>query len=149
MLRSILKTIHLVSLCIFLGSIATYIFLGELVPESNQMALALNRQWVLQSTTYLTIIAMCITGLTGVLLSGIPRARWIQIKLIGFVGILLNTFFFVYPAIQSSVELLGKDEQGFEAALMNEAIFGGVNILLILILIVIAIRKPKFSRQAN
>lgn len=146
-MRALIKTIHLVSLCVFFGSIATYIFLGAITPEGDPQALALSREWVLTSTTYLTVISMCITGLTGLLLSGKPQRFWVWTKLLGFTVICLNTYFFVYPAIVESNLTLGIDEIKFQAALQNEAIFGAINIILILLLIVVAVTKPKLSRE--
>ena len=144
-MKNLMKIVHLISLCVFFGSIVTYVFLGLITPETDMHALALNREWVLKSTTYLTGVAMCTTGFTGLVLSGKPKSFWVWAKLFSFMLICLNTYFFVYPAIVTSTLALGTDELKFLEALEYEAVFGAFNIVLILMSIVFAVSKPKLS----
>ena len=146
-MKKLLKILHLTSLSIFVGSIATYIFIGALVPENNEMAMELNRRWIATSTWYLTITSMWVTGLTGILMSGKPKKPWLWAKLAGFIGIGINTHLFIYPAIMKSKSSLGTDSDAFQSAMLQEAIFGAVNIVLILFMISIAVLKPKFSKK--
>ncbi|MBU2713439.1 hypothetical protein [Zooshikella harenae] len=151
-MRSLVKTIHLIALAVFLGSIITYIFAGVFIPEGNAHALTLNRQFVFTGTKLLTIPAMLVTGITGLLLMGKPNQRWLWVKLIGFVVIALNTYLFIYPAIDDSVAFLSENKiELFDGALMKEAIFGALNILLIIALVFVATKKPSFfaNRKAN
>jgi hypothetical protein len=147
-MKKLLKILHLISLSVFVGSIATYIFLGALVPENNELAMELNRQWVATSTLYLTITSIWVTGLTGILLSGKPNKPWLWAKLTGFIGIGINTHLFIYPAIVESKSFLGINNDAFQSAMQQEAIFGAVNIILILFMVSIAVLKPKFSRNS-
>lgn len=146
-MKSMLKILHLASLSVFVGSIATYIFFGALIPENSELAMELNREWVATSTFYLTIISMWITGLTGILMSGKPKKLWLWAKLTGFIGIGINTHLFIYPAIVESKSSLGINNDVFQSAMQQEAIFGAVNIILILSMISIAVLKPTFSKK--
>jgi len=144
-MKTSLKILHIISLSIFLGSIATYIFLGSLISENQTVALELNRQWVASSTGYLTIPAMWLTGLTGLLMRRKSTARWLWAKLVGFIFIVLNTHVFIYPAILTSVTSVGENSIQFNEAMQQEAAFGAINLLLIITLIAIASIKPKFA----
>lgn len=147
-MKSLLKVIHLISLSIFIGSIATYIFLGILIPNDSELAMELNREWVAKSTLYLTIVSLWITGLTGILMSGKPKELWLWGKVIGFICISVNTHLFIYPAIIESKSSLGINNDVFQNAMQQEAIFGAVNIIIILFLVIIAVLKPKFLKKS-
>ncbi len=151
-MRYSLKILHLISLSIFFGSIATFIFLGEIIPPDDLSALRISRELVASGTAYLTLPALFATGLTGVLMSGKPNTRWLWSKVIGFILIALNTIAFIYPAIEASLLHIGTHTNGsgsdeFTAAMQQEAIFGGLNLLLIFSLIAIATIKPSFKRK--
>lgn len=145
-MKSILKVIHLLSFAVFLGSISTYIFFGEIIAKDNLVAMGFNRDWVSTGTAYLTISSMWITGITGILMSGIPKKRWMWAKVIGFILIALNTYIFIYPAIILSRTTLNNNFEIFQSAMLQEAIFGALNLLLIIILVSIAAIKPKLSK---
>ena len=127
-MKSLLKVIHLLSISVFIGSIATYVFIGALVPDNNALAMELNRIWVAKSTLYLTITSIWVAGLTGILMSGKPKQPWLWGKLLGFVGIAVNTHLFVYPAIIASRSTLSVKGEAFQNAMQQEAIFGAINI---------------------
>jgi len=146
-MKNSLKAIHIIAITIFFGSIATYIYLGILVPENYPEALALNRQWIAACTGTLTIPALWITGFTGILLSGKPQNRWLWAKLIGFGIAAFNTQVFIYPAILKSVATVESNPTEFQSAMQQEALFGAINVLLILLLIGFAIAKPKLGQN--
>lgn len=147
-MKSGLKILHLISLSIFIGSIASYIFFGALIPENDALAMKLNREWVATSTFYLTIVSLWVTGLTGILMSGKPKAPWLWAKLIGFICIVVNTHLFIYPAIIESKTSLGINNDAFQSAMQQEAIFGAINILIIVCMVTIAVLKPRFSNKS-
>ncbi len=148
-MRTLLKTIHLTSIAVFFGSIATYIFLGMLVPEGDNQAMQLNRQWVTEGTGLLTLPALWLAGISGILLSGKPKATWIWLKAGGFTVITLNAYLFVYPAIKLSLESVNGPIEVFDSATMQEAIFGAFNVIMALLLTAIAIKKPFRRRQTT
>ncbi|NIY83005.1 hypothetical protein [Vibrio hepatarius] len=145
-MKSILKVIHLLSFAVFLGSISTYIFFGEIIAKDDLVAMGFNRDWVSTGTAYLTIGSMWITGITGMLMSGVPKKRWLWAKVFGFILIVLNTYIFIYPAIVLSRTALNDNSELFQSAMLQEAIFGAVNLLLIIILVAVATLKPKLRR---
>ena len=147
-MKSLLKVVHLVSLSIFIGSIATYIFFGTLIPAGSEMAMELNREWIAKSTLYLTIGSIWSTGLTGILMSGKPKELWLWGKVLGFICIAVNTHLFIYPAIIESKSSLGTNSDVFQSAMQQEAIFGAVNIIIILFMVFIAVLKPAFSKKS-
>ncbi|MEH6631127.1 MAG: hypothetical protein V7776_09880 [Halopseudomonas aestusnigri] len=151
-MKYLLKILHLISLSIFFGSIATFIFLGEIIPPDDLSALKISRELVASGTAYLTLPALFATGLTGILMSGKPKSRWLWSKVVGFILIALNTTAFIYPAIETSLLHMdshtnGSSSGAFTAAMQQEAIFGGLNLLLIFSLIAIATIKPSFKRR--
>lgn len=146
-MKSLLKILHLLGLSIFLGSIATYIFFGTLIQADDKLAMELNREWVVKSTYYLTITSLWITGLTGVLMSRVPKKPWLWAKLFGFIAIGINTHLFIYPAILKSKSSLGIHNDIFQNAMQQEAVFGAINIIIIVSMVSIATIKPKFSKK--
>lgn len=144
-MKKALKVIHLIAVSCFLGSIVTYIVFGALAGK-DPVALHFNRAWVSSSTIYLTISAMWVAGITGLLMSGIPRANWLRAKLLGFVVILVNTYFLVSPAITQSLQYVDVGGDQFASAVRQEAVFGGVNLVLIVLLIALSVAKP-FGRK--
>ncbi len=146
-MKKLLKTLHFIGLAIFFGSIAAYIFFGSQIPKNDLAALTLNRQWVASATAYLTIPAMWLVGLTGLLMSGKPKRRWLWIKLVTFAVIALNTHLFIFPAILASLSFVGGNPDLFSAAMQREAGFGALNVLLILTLIGIATFKPPLGQK--
>ena len=147
-MRYLLKVLHLLSLAIFFGSIVTYIFMGELVSGEGIASLKVSRELTASGTLYLTLPALFLTGLTGVLMSGKPNTRWLWSKVIGFILIAVNTKAFIYPAIEASVLNFDKPE-AYSTAMQQEVIFGGINLFLILSLIAIAVIKPRFKRKSK
>lgn len=145
-MKSTLKILHIIGLSIFLGSIVTYIFFSTLIQADDNLAMALNRQWVATSTYYLTICALWIIGLTGILMSRVPKTYWLWAKLFGFITIAINTHLFIYPAILESNNSLGINNDLFQTSMQQEAIFGAINIIIIIFLIAIAIVKPRFKK---
>lgn len=147
-MKKTLKVIHLVAVSCFLGSIVTYIMFGILAGK-EPVALHFNRVWVNSSTTYLTISAMWVAGITGLLMSGIPRANWLKAKLLGFVVIVANTYMLVGPAVTQSLQHVDAGGDKFASAVRQEAIFGGVNLVLIVLLITLSVAKPFGRKQRS
>ena len=146
-MRTFLKTLHLLGFVGFLGSIVTFIVLGQLLPEKQGLALRFNREWVAACTSYLTIPSLWLAGLSGIAMSGIPKVKWLWLKLFGFAAITANTYLLVNPAIKSSLKYMDTGGEPLTSALQHEAIFGGVNLILILLLIIIAIVKPQWGKR--
>lgn len=147
-MKKALKVIHLVAVSCFLGSIVTYIMFGILAGK-EPVALHFNRIWVSSSTTYLTISAMWGAGMTGLLMSGIPRANWLKAKLLGFVVIVANTYMLVGPAVTQSLQYVDAGGDKFASAVRQEAIFGGVNLVLIVLLVTLSVAKPFGRKQRS
>ncbi|WP_265644373.1 hypothetical protein [Verminephrobacter aporrectodeae] len=146
--RTLLKTIHFLGLSLFLGSIVSYVVIGIVVDSSA--AQAFSRTYVLTGTTWVTIPALWVLGLTGIMLSGIPGALWQKVKIIGFVLVALNTHVFILPAISNSVYFLKQGEQDMlEQALHTEAVAGFVNLALTITLMVVAVGKLRAARRAG
>lgn len=136
-----IKIVHLIALACFLGSIITYITLSTFINEQNTNEILLNREWILQSTKFLTIPALLILIFTGIILTSFSRQKWHIFKIVGAVIILINTFFMILPAIENSLFQIEKDIEKFQLAMQQEAIFGAINLIFILLLIIISVKN--------
>ena len=147
-MRVFLKTLHLISLSIFLGSIISYIMICEITYDD--ISLSFSRYFIMMGTQFLTIPAMWAVGITGIIISGIPKNLWMKIKAIGFMLVMLNTHLFIFPAIRDAViSLKDNNHVMFKSATSIEAIAGFVNIVLIITLIVVAVKKRQFLSRSR
>ena len=146
-MKKLFKILHIISITVFFGSIATYILFGELITPNDTQAWELNRLLVAKGTLYLTLPAMWIAGISGLLMSGRPKTRWLWLKLGGFLVAAINTHVFVYPAIMTSLGAVNNNETLFQSAMLDEAVFGAVNVVLIITLVVVAVVKPKLGTK--
>ncbi|MHA1152839.1 MAG: DUF2269 family protein [Alphaproteobacteria bacterium] len=151
------KAVHLLGVVMFFGSILGHITVG-LVPgakDDPQTALIV-REAIAVATAYLTL-----PGLTVVLFSGIfmivkgklpiLKIRWLTLHALFGLLIALNAAFMLYP---TGRELLQTASQVVAGALpmerlhaieAREAAFGAANLLLCLLMVFIAVIKPRFG----
>jgi membrane protein YdbS with pleckstrin-like domain len=139
----LLKAIHLLGLSAFLGSIFSYIVMG-IAAESQSLPLYLaNRQLVLYTTDALTLPSLLLIMVSGILLALLRRRydyRWLLAKFGMAVAMMVIAQGWIRPAIEDAIIQLAAGQQGavYERAMQQEAIAGGINILLCLLLLIIA-----------
>ena len=148
----LLKAIHLLALATFIGSIFSYIVMG-IAAESQSLPLYLaNRQLVLHTTDALTLPSLLLTMISGILLALLRRRydyRWLAAKLGTSIAMMVIAQGWIRPAIEDAITQLAAGQQGaaYEQAMQQEAIAGGINILLCLLLLLVAQAGWRFRRK--
>lgn len=154
-MRKTLKTIHMLGLSVFLGSIAVYIALStqHLVPGTE--AFAQLRDQIALGTRCLTLPGLLATIASGLGLLWVNRRqlqRWQIAKAVVGLLLLSNTWLLVEPAIKSAailstVAIFSQHTMGeLAAALKTETLAGAVNVALACLEIWLAIFRPPLTR---
>lgn len=148
-----LKLFHYLGLLLFLGSIFVYILISSLTSHSSLEGLVFARQIIYTGTLFLTIPGLGLVLLSGLVMTGkyygFGKHRWLNIKQFLTLIILLNTIFFLLPIIKEGLQWAKlSQEVGFllpeyQASYQQETILGGINVMLSITSIVVAIWKPK------
>lgn len=152
-----LKLFHYLGLMLFLGSIFVYILISGLTSHNSLENLVFARQIIHTGTLFLTIPGLGLVLLSGFVMTakyyGFDKHLWLNLKQFLTLIILFNTAFLVLPAIGDALQLAKlSQETGFllpeyQAAYQQEAIFGGINVMLSIVSMVVAIWKPKARRK--
>ena len=107
MLRG-LKLAHFGGLVIFLGSILTFIVISSLIEGASLENIAFGRKIISTGTNVLTLPGMWVLAITGVWMGykryGLKQ-RFFQIKLLLVSLVVLNTYLFIEPAVNSATEI--------------------------------------------
>jgi hypothetical protein len=143
----------------FFGSILGHAIAGVVSASSNDPGVFnIVRQVVEVETVYLTLPGLIIFTLSGIamLVVGkmpVRKIKWLAIHIAIGVLVILNAFIVLIPVGTEILETSQKLVDGsvtLEALheLKNrEAIFGALNIAACLVLITLAVIKPKFGKQ--
>jgi len=136
-----LKLLHFGGLVIFLGSILTFIVISALIEGASLDNIAFGRKIISTGTNVLTLPGMWLLAITGVWMGYLRygvKQRFFQLKLLLITLVVVNAHFLIAPAVASATELAERSlAQGqllpaYQAAYMQESIFGAVNVLLTL-----------------
>lgn len=151
MLRNSLKVLHILGLVFFLGSIITFIIASELSNESDLVGLVFARELISTGTLIITIPGMWLVIVTGIgmaIISARLKQTWVRIKFVVSIIIALNAHAFIMNAVTEATLLANKSllkgviHIDYLQAYTEESIFGAINVLLILSLIIVAVFKP-------
>jgi len=158
MTRNLLKVIHLLGLVTFLGSILVFILVSELNNHASLERLAAAREIISTGVLVFTLPGMWLAVLSGIALayrSGRLRNGVVQLKAALSLLIVVNAHLMVVPNVtkatavaQQSLQAGSLDPQYAHLYLM-ESVFGGVNVVLIFTLIILAVAKlrPQVARH--
>jgi len=101
-MRKLMKVLHYLGLILFLGSILSYILISALAKGSTLANLVFALQVINAGVRFLTLPGLLLMIVTGVILTakhyGFLRTRWLNIKHVLIVNIVVNTFPFILPA---------------------------------------------------
>lgn len=159
-MNTFLKGFHLVALAIFLGSIPGHILLGAMGdPARDLEGFAVLMQAKQMNVQWLTVPGLVITLLSGLTLMvrrGIKpsRNRWLTAKLALVVLVALNGALILGPLSREMATMAqhavqaGALPSAFATLEGREAIFGAVNLAMILTIIGLVVAKPAL-RRAN
>ena len=145
-----LKLAHFSGLVIFLGSIITFTVISALIEGASLENIAFGRKIISAGTNALTLPGMWVLAITGIWMGykryGLKQ-RFFQIKLLLITLVVINTYFFIAPAVTSATEIavrsLAQNQllQEYNTAYMQESIFGAVNVLLTIAAAVVGVWK--------
>ena len=145
------KVVHFLGLTLFLGSILTFVVVSSLTKGAGLADLVFGRRLISAGTSSLTLPGMWLILVSGIVLTingkWFWRHKWLNIKHIVIVVVVLNAHFLVVPAVASALVLAqqslsqGALNPGYDPAYMRESVFGGTNVLLVLFAMVAAIWK--------
>lgn len=153
-MTNVTKLFHLAGLVMFLGGILGTIMLNAVVGnDTNPILIDHQRQFVSAITWGLTIPGMWVISLSGLFMVrlrkySLLKTRWLTIKFVLFLVILINGTFLLAPLVNEVTSLASQSAlQGILATdyltqKTLEDTFGAVNFFLILISILLAVFKP-------
>lgn len=154
-MRKTTRMIHLLALCLFVGSIPAHIFVGRLAgPAQGTEAFAVYLTAKQSLTTGLTFTGLVLTLITGALLAasskGVFRQRWLRLKLILTPLIVINGALILSPLGERMKDMAVAAAAGplpaeFHAAVTREAVAGAINLLLILAIVALSVFRPKLG----
>lgn len=145
-----LKLFHLGGLILFLGSVFTFIVISASFTDATLQGIAFGRQIISTGTKFLTIPGIWLITLSGIFMGYRKysfKQRFVQVKLVLALLILLNTYFLIVPSAKEATELAvsslvkGYLPLEYSDAYIKESIWGAVNVLLAIIAMVTGIWK--------
>jgi len=146
-MKSVIKFIHLLGIILFLGSIFTFILVSALVQDKPLSDLAFGRQVIAAGMKMLTLPALWIIVLSGILLGkGKWQGKYFQVKLALGLVILLNAHFVIADAVlhasrlAAGASVTGVLSPDYLLAYTKESVMGAVNVLLALFAMGYALR---------
>lgn len=153
---TIAKLVHYLALTMFVGSIFSHIVLGITMGSDFQRVVTILE---VKSTITATLICsgLIILVVSGFLLAFIRRRRgvqaWLKVKLFFVTLIIANAFFVLSPlglerVSQAKIALSnGSFESSFLKLGLKEDIFGTANLVMVLIIITLSIRRRVFPKR--
>jgi hypothetical protein len=156
-MRKTFKTVHMLGLALFLGSIAVYVALSTQHWVPGTPAFAQLRAQILLATRYVTVPGLLATLASGVGLLWVNRRqlkRWQIAKAVVGVLLLVNTWVLVGPAIEAAAALSATASSSAQAlggllsAVKLETAAGALNLLLAAIEILLAVCRPELRRRS-
>ncbi len=152
-MKRTLKFAHYLGLTLFLGSIFTFLVVSTLTKGGSLTDLLFARRVISTGTFVLTLPGMWLIAISGTVLMlreyGFNEYRWLNIKNVAIILIILNSYFFIVPAMTEALELAqasvlaGTLNPDYGSAYMKESVFGAVNVLLVLASMAVGIWKSR------
>ncbi|MEK8015992.1 MAG: DUF2269 family protein [Candidatus Parabeggiatoa sp.] len=158
-----IKVLHILGVVLFFGSILGHAVAGIVSSGSTSPELLyIVRQVVEAETIYLTVpglILFSITGIALIVIGKLPirKLRWLTAHVAIGVIVILNAILFLAPTGQELLEASQQLASGGTAVSLEqihaletkEAVFGAINIISCLILVTIAVIKPKWGGRTQ
>jgi hypothetical protein len=158
----LLKTCHLLGLTLFLGSILGHIVASVAAGAPGGASFLYAREHIALATRFLTLPGLALSIVSGIALVVLSRLsplrhRWLAAKIALTLAVMANSALFLAPAgarALAGAVALSRGDSGAMAdvvvALRVEQYAGAANILLILLIVVLGVFKPRLQshRQA-
>ena len=153
-----LKVLHIIGMALLLGSIFAHIAAGRVPGAGTEpAAMVFARQTIDVATRSVTLPGLALAIVSGILMvllgpAGVLKRRW-QLAHMALAAIVVAvTFIVMIPAGREilatalAIAAGSKPADAFSAVALPEHIWGGVNILLILIVVAIGAIKPRLGK---
>jgi len=147
-MKKFMKLFHHLGIVMFLGSIITFASVSMLVKDRSLSDLVFAREIIKAGSYYLTLTGLALLFISGAVLLLMeyrtPGHFWLNIKKVLTLLIILNTFIFILPAVNSALDLAkeslakGGVLPEYNSAYMKESIAGGINAGLAFVSIVVS-----------
>ena len=150
-----LKIFHLIGVVLFFGSILAHTVASIFASASGDpQILHIVRQLMQAETKFLLIPGIVLFFFSGVamILVGklnITKLRWLTLHTVIGLFVVLNAVFILLPAGNELLELSHQVANGslsiddIQTVKKTESIFGGINLIFCLLLVVLGVIKPK------
>jgi hypothetical protein len=152
----IFKTLHLLGLTLFLGSVFGHIVAGQAVGAQGGPYLVAARTEIVAATRFLTMPGLALAMASGLAMLFFARLSplktpWLAAHIALAAVVVVTAVAVVVPAGREALSLVlaGDFGAGLNAALNREHGFGAVNVALTLALIILGVFKPKWGRPAQ
>ncbi|MCP4494440.1 MAG: DUF2269 family protein [Gammaproteobacteria bacterium] len=154
-----IKVIHIIGVAMFFGSILGHAIAGVVSASSSDPAVFnIVRQVIEVETVYLTLpglVMFTLSGIAMIVIGKMPvhKIKWLAVHVAVGVLVILNAFIVLIPVgteilVASQNVMVGSVSSETILALKNrEAVFGAFNIVACLVLITLAVIKPKFGHR--
>jgi uncharacterized membrane protein len=143
----VLKTLHLIALAGFLGSVLTFITIGIAADGASHTFVTTSRDLVLLCTRQLTFPSLTLLIMTGLAMTWYNnpyKPRWIWAKVLLATTMLTNTLLVIEPTISNSIRALSTfNNTAYEDAITRETIYGGINLLICVVLVLLGLARHK------
>ncbi len=158
-MTKLLKTVHLVGLAVFLGSIPGHIVLARLAMAQADVAAAVALLEAKHTATLaLTLPGLALSVATGLAMlaanRGLLRTAWLRAKLALVALVALNGALVLTPIGAAMVERARetRSADALRTALAplaaRESAFGAVNLAMVLAAVALAVARPRLRRGA-
>jgi hypothetical protein len=156
----VLKSIHVIAACVFVGSIPAHIALGVMADGiGDPAAFAVLHRAKYMLTVNLTLIALAAVMGVGVLMAlqrqTLFARRWLQVKGALVLLIALNGMFVLMPVAEEMAKMAADAAGGgvldpdFAGLKLREGIAGAVNLCAIAAVIFLGVAKPGLGQSAG
>lgn len=137
-----------------LGSIFSFVLISVVTKAASPDNLALGRTIIAVGTYLLTFPGIWLLILSGIWMGYLKygfKSRFVQIKLVLGLLIILNGYLFVLPAVKQATTLAmhGQVYPAYHAAYMQESIFGSINVLIAIIAAIVGVWRIGDTRPKN
>lgn len=154
------KTIHIIGVAMFLGSIFAHIAAG-MAPEvtTNPAAMLFARQTIATATLYVTLPGLAIAVVSGLFMThygkfGLFRERWLTLHQLAALVMVANALVMLVPIGRAAVEAAaavaaGNTAEALAALMAKEHVFGAINIVLAVAAVLLAVGKPNLGQSSR
>jgi hypothetical protein len=151
----IFKTIHLLGLTLFLGSVFGHIVAGQTVGAQGANLVAARTE-IVAATRLLTMPGLGLAIASGLAMMFCARLSplknpWLAAHIVLATVVVVTAVAVVVPAGREALALVSAGDFGasFNAALLREHAFGAFNVVLTLLLVILGVFKPKWARRTR